>query len=105
MGIVALIGFKNTIGFFAKKSKIMGSVFFFIGFIMIIMGWYMFTVLGFMIQLYGMFLLFRSFIKTIFTYCQTLPVIGPFLRTSPFIHKAVDKLSDGEDKKKAKFEV
>ena len=69
MGIVALIGFKNTMGFFAKRSKIMGSVFFFLGFVMIIIGWYMFTTLGFTAQLYGMFLLFRSFIKTIFTYC------------------------------------
>ena len=47
MGIIALIGFKNTMGFFAKRSKIMGSVFFFLGFVMIIIGWYMFTVLGF----------------------------------------------------------
>ena len=105
MGIVALIGFKSTMAFFFKKSKLLGSMFFFLGFILIIIGWYMFTVLGFTAQLYGTFLLFRSFIKTIFTYCQTLPVIGPFLRTSPFIHKAVDAMADGDQKKKAKFEV
>jgi hypothetical protein len=35
-----------------------------------------------------------------------LPVIGPFLRNSPFIHKAVNTLAEGDPrKKKAKFEV
>lgn len=47
MGIIALIGIKNTLGFFTKKNKIFGSIFFFLGFIMIIIGWYMFTLLGF----------------------------------------------------------
>lgn len=69
MGIASLIGVKSTIMFFLKKSKIMGSVFFFTGFFMIILGWYMFTALGFASQIYGMFLLFRSFLSTIFAYC------------------------------------
>ena len=47
-GIVALIGLKNAMMFFGKKSKILGSVFYFLGFIMIIIGWYMFTLLGFL---------------------------------------------------------
>ena len=47
MGIVSLIGLKNTLMFFGKRSKIQGSIFFFLGFIMIIIGWYMFTFLGF----------------------------------------------------------
>jgi len=106
MGILSLIGPKNTLLFFTKKTKIMGSIFYFIGFVMIIIGWYMFTFLGFSAQLYGMFLLFRSFISTIFGYCQTLTVIGPILRNSPFIHKAVNTLAESEQKKKkAKFEV
>jgi len=55
--------------------------------------------------MYGIFLLFRSFIKTIFGYLQTLPVIGPILRNSPFIHKLVDAIAENEgNKKKAKFE-
>ena len=69
MGIVALIGLKNTVLFFVKRSKMVGSIFFFLGFFMIIMGWYMFTLLGFISQLYGIFMLFRSFITTIFAYC------------------------------------
>jgi hypothetical protein len=59
MGIVALIGLKSTILFFTKKSKLMGSAFYFLGLFFIIIGWYMFTLLGFVIQMYGLFLLFR----------------------------------------------
>mmetsp|Transcript_10520 Transcript_10520/g.7397 ORF Transcript_10520/g.7397 Transcript_10520/m.7397 type:complete len:112 (-) Transcript_10520:189-524(-) len=68
MGIVALIGPANTTQFFMKKSKQKGSAFFFGGMILILIGWYMFTTVGFFLQLYGVFLLFRSFIKTIFGY-------------------------------------
>ena len=106
MGIVALIGAKSTLYFFFKPSKLMGSVFYFLGFFMIMIGWYMFVLLGFVSQMYGVFLLFRSFIKTIFAYCQTLPVIGPILRNSPFIHKLVNAIAeDSHQKKKAKMEV
>lgn len=59
MGIVALIGLKSTVGFFTKKSKLMGSVFYFLGLFFIILGWYLFTLLGFLTQMYGLFLLFR----------------------------------------------
>ena len=106
MGLVSLIGLKSTVLFFGKRSKLLGSFFFFTGFILIIIGWYMFTCLGYLCQVYGIFLLFRSFIATIFAYSQTLPIIGPFLRTSPIIHKAVNALAeDSAMKKKAKQEV
>jgi hypothetical protein len=106
MGIIALIGPKNTLLFFAKKTKILGSGFYFIGLLMIIIGWYMFTFLGFLAQMYGLFLLFRSFLTTILVYAQTLPVIGPFLRSSSVLHKTVKALEVKEGKrKKAKFEV
>jgi hypothetical protein len=106
MGVIALIGLKSTFMFFGKKSKLLGSIFFFFGFLLIAIGWYTFTILGFISQMYGLFLLFRQFISTIFAYSQTLPVIGPILRTSPFISSVVDKISEsGGNKKRAKYEV
>ena len=95
MGVVALVGPKNTIMFFSKKTKIVGSAFYFAGFLMILLGFWMSTTIGFLLQMYGLYVLFRSFIRTIFSYMQTLPVIGPCIRNSPFIHKAVDFLADG----------
>ena len=94
MGIIALIGPYNTMEFFGKKSKILGSAFYFAGVIMIILGWPFFTLGGFILQMWGIFLLFRSFLKTIFAYMQTLPVIGPLLRDTPIIHKIVNSISN-----------
>jgi hypothetical protein len=68
MGVVALVGAKNALGFFMRESKIKGSIFFFLGFISIIIGWYLFTLIGFVLQLYGIFNLFRSFLGTILIY-------------------------------------
>eukprot|EP00347_Sterkiella_histriomuscorum_P016261 403353871 len=108
MGIIALIGLKSTFMFFGKKSKLMGSIFFFLGFFMIALGWYTFTLLGFIAQMYGLFVLFRQFIATIFGYSQQLPVIGPIIRNSTFIQKIVEKISSSgseSGKKRAKYEV
>lgn len=68
MGVVALVGYKNAFSFFGRESKLKGSLFFFIGLVLIITGWYLLTSLGFLSQLYGIFLLFRSFLGTILMY-------------------------------------
>ena len=47
MGVVALVGYKNAFGFFSRESKIKGSAFFFAGLVLIMIGWYLFTFLGF----------------------------------------------------------
>ena len=104
MGMISFIGPKNTIGFFIKSNKIKGSVFFFSGFLCIIIGWYMFTLLGFLSQIYGLFLLFKSFLSTIFSFCSQLPVIGPILRSSPGLEKAVNRLSKSSKGSKKKYD-
>jgi hypothetical protein len=105
MGVVALVGLKNAVGFFMRESKIKGSIFFFAGFLTIMIGWRFFTLIGFLGQLWGIFLLFRSFIGTILIYGQSLPIIGGFLR-SDTVKSAVKIIeSAGDGKRKAKFEV
>ena len=74
-----------------------GSLCFFAGFVLIAIGWYGFTFAGFMMQLYGLFLLFREFIKTILGAAETMPVIGPVIRQMPWLHTAVDYVAS--DKK------
>lgn len=68
MGVVALVGFKNAVSFFARESKRKGSAFFFAGFLLICSGIYLCTTLGFLAQLAGIFFLFRSFLGTILIY-------------------------------------
>ena len=89
-----------------------GSLFFFAGLVMILLGYRFFTLIGFLLQMWGMFLMFRSFLKTIYAYMQTLPVIGPVLRDSVMISNAVNWVSSKGNASKsslgadvAKFEV
>ena len=104
MGVVALVGLKNAVSFFTRSSKIQGSMFFFAGFIIIMVGWWMFTLLGFVSQMWGIFLLLRSFLGTIMIYGQSLPIIGGILR-SDAVKSVVRILESSEKKGKAKFEV
>ena len=81
MGLVIIVGPANTVAFFMRKTKMKGSACFFAGFLMIVIGWFGFTIIGFLLQLYGLFLLFRDFIKTIFKTLENMPVIGPVIRS------------------------
>ena len=49
MGLVVVVGPQNTLGFFMRKGKVMGSAVFFAGFIMIVIGWFLFTTMGFLL--------------------------------------------------------
>ena len=93
MGLVIIVGPANTVAFFMRKTKMKGSACFFAGFFMIVIGWFGFTILGFLLQLYGLFLLFRDFIKTIFKTLENMPVIGPVLRSQPWLSDAVDYIA------------
>ena len=99
MGIVSLIGPKSTLLFFAKKQRILGSVCYFLGFGLIVIGWFLLTTLGFMLQMYGLWHLFKQFLPTVFSYMQTVPVIGPIIRNSNWVHTLVDFASGGKQAK------
>lgn len=106
MGVLALIGPKNAFLFFSKKSKLHGSLFYFLGFFMILLGWYLFTLLGFVAQMYGLFIMFRSFLTTILGYAQNLPVIGPIIKGSSVVNRTIRYIEEKEGtRKRAKFEV
>ena len=109
MGLVALVGPANTGNFFMRKGKIVGSAVFFGGFVLIVIGWFLFTTLGFVLQMYGMFLLFRDFARVLFSYAQTLPVVGPIIRNSPFAHSVIDTIAGNKGEqgssRQKKFEV
>lgn len=109
MGLVTLVGPKNTGSFFLRKGKVQGSAVFFGGFLMIAIGWFLFTTIGFLLQCFGLFLLFRDFARVLFSYAQTLPVIGPIIRNSPFAHSVVDVIAGNKSEagasRQKKFEV
>ncbi len=77
IGLPLIIGAQKTLVFFARKQKIKGTVAFAVGIALILLRW---AFLGFIIEAYGIAVLFGDFLWTIASYVQGVPVIGPFVR-------------------------
>jgi hypothetical protein len=84
MGLYFVVGLKATISFFIKKGtnylikgKIKGSLFFFGGFIILLI--FKLAFIGFLLQLFGIFTLFRSFFPFLYESSCNIPVIGRYL--------------------------
>jgi hypothetical protein len=75
-GIACIIGLEGTYNFFFKPQKLKGSLFFFAGIAVVLFGW---AIIGFFIELYGIYLLFGGFFPAIISFLRRVPVIGSFL--------------------------
>lgn len=75
-GLYFFIGIAGTVKFFSKKGKKKGSVVYFIGLILI---WLQFTFFGALVQLSGLFIIFRSFLPEFYDYLCRLPFVGHYL--------------------------
>ena len=76
--------------FFVKPSKIKGSFCFFFGMLLILMNW---ALVGGVLQLVGIYFLFRDFIPQIYSSAKYIPGVGPYICSSEFIKDFVAKLS------------
>lgn len=76
IGLTIIIGPKKTLLFFARKQKAKGTAAFFVGLILILIRW---TFIGFIIELYGIAVLFGDFIGTIAGFARGIPVVGPYI--------------------------
>ena len=77
IGLPLIIGFQKTALFFARKQKLKGTAAFVAGIILILCRW---PLTGFLIELYGIFVLFGDFFSTIASFAGNIPVIGPYLQ-------------------------
>ncbi len=84
-----LIGVQKTARFFYRKGKLRGSVCFLGGMLLVLMGW---TVIGMLIEIFGIFNLFGNFFPVVMITLKSLPVIGPILR-SPVIDQFLSKIA------------
>ena len=75
-GIVVILGAKRAVMFFSTKGKWKGSVFFFLGFVIIIIGWPM---IGFLVEMYGAFVLFANFITSVISYLKMVSAASEVL--------------------------
>lgn len=91
LGITLLLGPQRTFLFFARRQKWRGSLAFFLGLVLILIRW---PLVGFVVELYGIFVLFGEFFKTIAGFAYNIPVVGPFLAKG--LQKAGDRAGANE---------
>jgi hypothetical protein len=80
VGIPLTIGVPDTIKFFAMRKRRVGSVSFLGGTFLILIGW---TLVGLIVQGYGFWRLFATFIPTVLQYARKVPYLSTFLNLPP----------------------
>ncbi|OAA61369.1 Got1 family protein [Cordyceps fumosorosea ARSEF 2679] len=76
IGLTIIIGPQKTLAFFARKQKAKGTAAFFAGLILILLRW---TIIGFLVEGYGIVILFGDFLGTIAGFARGIPVVGPYI--------------------------
>ncbi|KAM7190592.1 Got1 family protein [Rhypophila sp. PSN 637] len=76
IGLTIIIGPQKTLLFFARKQKAKGTAAFFAGLTLILLRW---PLIGFLVELYGIIILFGDFLGTIAGFATNIPVVGPYI--------------------------
>lgn len=76
LGLLILIGPQKTLLFFARRQKLKGTAAFSAGILLILLKW---AFVGFIVELYGIFILFGDFLGTIFGFARNIPIVGPYI--------------------------
>ncbi|RYO88703.1 hypothetical protein DL766_004417 [Monosporascus sp. MC13-8B] len=76
IGLTIIIGPQKTLLFFARRQKAKGTAAFFAGLLLILLRW---PLIGFCVELYGIFVLFGDFLGTVAGFARGLPVVGPYV--------------------------
>jgi hypothetical protein len=86
IGLTLIIGIQKTFIFFARRQKLKGTAAFMAGILLILIRW---PLTGFLVELYGIFVLFGDFFATIASFAGNIPIVGPY------IQMALQKISIG----------
>ena len=86
IGLTIIIGLQKTLIFFARRQKLKGTAAFIAGIALILLKW---AFVGFVVELYGIFVLFGDFLSTIAGFANNIPMIGPY------IARALSMISSG----------
>ncbi|KAL3481437.1 vesicle transport protein [Aspergillus californicus] len=77
IGLTLIIGLQKTLAFFSRRQKINGTAAFVFGILLILMRW---PLIGFLVELYGLFILFGDFLVTIGQFAGNIPIVGPYIQ-------------------------
>jgi hypothetical protein len=92
MGLCFLLGLQKTGRFFLRKEKAVGTGTYFTGIALILYGWAFF---GFLIQLYGFWKLFSSFIPNVIQSLKMIPGVNVIFNM-PGIGMILNKVNDSQ---------
>ena len=76
IGLTLIIGTTKTLAFFARRQKWKGTLAFAAGIMLILARW---AFIGFLVELYGILVLFGDFFATIAGFVGNVPVVGPYI--------------------------
>lgn len=88
-GVAMIIGLRSTARFFLRPKNYKGSGFFASGIVFVVWGW---TLIGFLLETYGFWLLFRGFFPTALSFLRRMPFIRPFL-DAPAVKTMINKVA------------
>ncbi|KAL1996113.1 hypothetical protein VTN49DRAFT_436 [Thermomyces lanuginosus] len=77
IGLTLIIGVQKTIAFFSRRQKLKGTAAFATGIALIFLRW---PLIGFLVELYGIFILFGDFLITIGQFAGNIPIVGPYIQ-------------------------
>src|SRR5271170_619828 len=77
IGLTLILGLQKTFIFFARRQKWKGTAAFLGGITLILLRW---PLTGFLVELYGIFVLFGDFFATIGSFAGNIPVVGPYIQ-------------------------
>lgn len=63
--------------FFARRQKLKGTAALVAGIVLILARW---PLIGFLVELYGIFVLFGDFFSTIGGFAGNIPFVGPYIQ-------------------------
>lgn len=95
-GLACIIGLARTKNFFFQKHKAKGSVAFFGGIIIVLVGY---PLIGMVVESYGFISLFAGFIPVTIQFIRRVPVLGNLLNL-PFISTIADKLEGSNSRQR-----
>lgn len=76
IGLPLILGPSKTLSFFARRQKLRGTFAFTIGILLILFRW---PLVGFLVELYGIMILFGDFLATVAGFLGNVPVVGPWI--------------------------
>lgn len=87
VGLFLALGITKMLGFFLQAKKWKGTLAFFLGFTLVVIGW---PFIGVIIELFGFLNLFGDFFPTLISILKHMPIIGSCLAL-PGIKNIVDQ--------------